>query len=86
MIIGHYKIGRYHAIIKKIYEDGMISYETQFSDENDLQLSIDAMEYSIGKLTGLATKHPSVMARYEVIRGKEAIAKELENAPEPSEM
>ena len=77
MQIGKYKIGRYHAIIKKIYEDGTVHYETSFSDEMDLFQSVYAIRSCIGKLIGIATDNPRVLVGMEIIRGKENIAKEL---------
>lgn len=78
MQIGKYRIGRYHAIIKKFYEDGSTDYEVYFASQEDLQYSISAIERCIGKLVGFATDNPRVLINYEVIRGKEAIRRELE--------
>lgn len=77
MQVGEYKIGRYHAIIKKLYEDGSIEYETRFNDEADLQESLFAMERCKGKLVGIATDSPKILKDYEAIRGKDAIIAEL---------
>lgn len=76
--IGKYKIGRYHAIIKKTYEDGTIDYETSFSDKNDLYKSVFAIESCIGKLIGIATDNPKVLTDMTVIIGKEKIINELD--------
>jgi antitoxin component YwqK of YwqJK toxin-antitoxin module len=78
MKVNKYKIGRYHAIIKKIYEDGSISYETQFSDSTDLSESVYAIRNCIGELVGIATDNPRVLKDCIVITGKENIIKELE--------
>jgi hypothetical protein len=77
MQVGDHKIGRYHAIIKKIYEDGSVDYETRFNDEADLQESLYAMEHCKGRLVGIATDNPKVLVDYKAIRGKEAIQAEL---------
>lgn len=77
MQIGKYKIGKYHVIIKKIYEDGSADYETNFVSEKDLQESVFAINRCIGKKVGLATDNPKILANYEVIRGKESIRQEL---------
>ncbi len=77
MQIGNYKIGRYHAIIKKFYEDGSIDYETRFNDEADLQESLFAIQCCIGRLVGTATDHPKVLTGCEAIRGRKAIEAEL---------
>lgn len=77
MKVGQYQIGRYHAIIKKMYADNSVLYETRFSDEDDLQQSVYAIASCVGKLTGIATSNPQTLTGYEVIRGKEAIIKEL---------
>lgn len=78
MKIGNYQIGRYHAIIKKVYEDGSVSYETSFSDACDLMESVHAMELCVGKKVGIATDNPKKLVRYSVIRGKNNIMEELE--------
>lgn len=77
MKIGEYQIGRYHAIIKKTYEDGSVDYETRFSDEADLTESVVAIKECIGHLVGTATDNPRVLTDMVVIRGKEDIIKEL---------
>lgn len=78
MKVGKYQIGRYHAIIKKEYEDGSIDYETSFSDAEDLQKSVYAINKCIGHICGTATDNPKVLTGMSVIRGKENIIKELE--------
>lgn len=78
MKVGEYQIGRYHAIIKKIYEDGTYDYETSFSSEADLMESVIALRHCVGQVIGLATKTPQKLVDMTVIRGKEAITKELE--------
>lgn len=78
MKVNNYQIGRYHAIIKKIYEDDSIDYETSFSSEVDLMKSAIGISQCIGKLVGIATDNPKVLKSYTVIRGKEEIIKELE--------
>lgn len=75
--VGSYQIGRYHAIIKKYYEDGSVEYETQFSDEEDLNKSLIAIHLSQGKMVGIGTDNPKILTGYEKIRGKEEIIKEL---------
>ena len=77
MKIGNYKIGRYHGIIKKMYEDGSFDYETSFSDAADLMQSVYAIHNCIGKMVGIATDNPRVLVDMAVIRGKENIIKEL---------
>lgn len=77
MKIGKYQIGRYHAIIKKEYEDGTFDYETSFSDENDLCQSVFAIKNCIGKTVGIATDNPKILVACSVIRGKENITQEL---------
>lgn len=77
MKVGKYKIGRFHAIIKKIYEDGSIGYETQFSDNADLMESVYAIRQCIGERVGIATDNPRILSAMSVIRGKENIIKEL---------
>lgn len=78
MKVGDYKIGRYHGIIKKIYKDGSVDYETDFSDEEDIKGSIYALRSCVGQLIGRATDNPRVLVDITVIRGKENIIKELE--------
>ena len=78
MKVGKFQIGRYHAIIKKEYEDGSVDYETRFSDQADLMESVHAIRLCIGELVGTATKNPKVLKNMSVIRGKENIIKELE--------
>ena len=77
MKVGEYQIGRYHAIIKKIYEDGSIDYETSFSDYEDLMKSVWAIKQCIGKMCGIATENPKKLKEMKVIRGKEDIIQEL---------
>lgn len=80
MKIGNYQIGRYHGIIKKMYEDGSFDYETSFSDAADLMQSVYAIHNyigKIGKMVGIATDNPRVLVDMTVIRGKENIIKEL---------
>ena len=84
MKIGKYQIGRYHAIIKKIYEDDSVLYETSFSSNADLMESVYAIRRCIGTLTGIATDDPKVLKDMEVIRGKENIIKELEPKEDPT--
>lgn len=78
MQVGKYKIGRFHAIIKKIYEDGSVSYETNFISRADLTESIVALRACIGHKIGLATDNPQVLTGIKVIYGKQDIIKELE--------
>lgn len=77
MKVGKYQIGRYHAIIKKYYEDGEHTYETSFSDKNDLMLSVSAIAANVGKVTGRLTDNPQKLVKYEIYRGKEKIINEL---------
>lgn len=77
MKVGKYQIGRYHAIIKKVYEDGSVDYETSFTDRADLMESVYAIRSCIGDLVGTATDNPKVLKDMSVIRGKEEIIKEL---------
>lgn len=78
MKVGKYQIGRFHAIIKKIYKDGTIDYETQFSSNADLMGSVCAVRQCVGEIVGIATDSPKVLSAMSVIRGKENIIKELE--------
>lgn len=78
MKVGAFQIGRYHAIIKKIYADGSVEYETSFSDQADLMESVLCMNRCIGKRVGLATDSPKVLLDIQVIRGKQEISRELE--------
>lgn len=78
MKIGKYQIGRFHAIIKEIYEDGSINYETQFSSNSDLMESVYAIRQCVGEVVGIATDNPKILSSMSVIRGKENIIKELE--------
>lgn len=80
MKVGKFQIGRYHAIIKKEYDDGSVDYETSFSDQNDLMKSVYAIQLCIGKLVGTATDNPKVLKDMSVIRGKENIIKELKGS------
>lgn len=77
MQIGKYKIGRYHAIIKEIYEDGSKSYETIFSSKEDLKQSEIALYECIGKTVGIATEHPRILKDIQIITGKDKIVREL---------
>lgn len=79
MKVGKYQIGQYHAIIKKIYEDGSVDYETSFSDSSDFAESVHANQYCIGQMIGVATDTPKKLVGMAVIRGKEEIIKELGN-------
>lgn len=78
MKIGNYQIGRYHAIIKAIYEDNSVYYETSFSSESDLMKSVSAYNHLIGQVVGQATENPRKLVDFNIIRGKENIIKELE--------
>ncbi len=78
MKVGNYQIGRYHAIIKKRYEDGSVDYETSFSDREDLVESVCCLRMCMGKTVGLATADPKVLTGVEVIRGKQDIIEELQ--------
>lgn len=73
-----FQIGRYHAIIKKSYEDGSVDYETSFSDRADLMESVYCLMLCIGKKVGIATDTPKILTEVQVIRGKQAIIQELE--------
>lgn len=75
--IGKYKIGRYHAIIKKTYEDGSFDYETSFSSEEDLLESVYAIRGCIGQTIGSLTDEPKVLTGMEIIKGKLDIENEL---------
>lgn len=77
MKVGKYQIGRYHAIIKKVYEDGSVDYETSFTDRADLMESVYAIRSCVGNLVGTITDNPKVLKDMSVIRGKEEIIKEL---------
>lgn len=77
MKVGKYQIGRYHAILRKDYEDGTYDYETRFTDEDDIYQSLRALTMCIGNEVGICTEHPKVLTGVNLIRGKEAIEKEL---------
>lgn len=77
MKIGSYQIGRYHAIIKKFYEDGSHDYETSFSNQADLMESVYAIKRCIGTLVGTATDNPKMLTDITIIKGKENIENEL---------
>lgn len=78
MKVGNYQIGRYHAIIKKTYEDGTFDYETSFTDKEDIDYSFFCIMRCIGELVGTATPNPRVLKGAVIIRGKEEIIKELQ--------
>ena len=73
---GH-KIGRYHAIVKKMYADGSHDYETDFCSRADLLETVAALNRCVGKTVGIATDTPRVLAGYQVIRGRDAINREI---------
>lgn len=79
MKVGGYQIGRYHAIIKKIYEDGSVDYETSFSDRNDFYESMSALFSCRNKKVGHGSDNPRILKEVIAIRGKERIIRELEN-------
>lgn len=77
MKVGEFQIGRYHAIIRKSYEDGSVDYETSFPTcrfNGKCVLS----EVVYREMVGLATDTPKVLTGVQVIRGKENIVRELE--------
>ena len=76
MKIGQYQIGRFHAIIRKEYEDGSVQYETSFSDMDDYMCSVNACLANIGKFCGYGENRKKLTA-VRVIRGKENIHLEL---------
>lgn len=80
MMVHGYKVGQYPAIIKKFYEDGSVSYETDFTSAADLIESVNALIACIGHLCGVATAHPAVLKTIEIIYGKERIEMELKIA------
>lgn len=80
MKVGKYQIGRYHAIIKKTYEDGSIAYETSFTDQRDLAESVAALKSCVGMVLGKGVKNPKKLIRVNVIRGADAIREELNRA------
>ena len=82
MKVGKYQIGRYHAIIKNIYEDGSVYYETSFSSKEDLTESVLAIKACIGKVLGIGGDNPKRLIGMRVIRGEDAIREELTNAQE----
>lgn len=85
MKIGDYQVGRYHAIIKKVYEDGSVDYETSFSDRNDFYESMSALLYCRNKKVGLGSDNPQVLKKVIAIRGKEKIIRELGNQTRASQ-
>lgn len=80
MMVHGYKVGKYPAIIKKFHEDGLVSYETDFTSAADLIESVNALIACIGHLCGVATAHPAVLKTIEIIYGKERIEMELKIA------
>lgn len=82
MKVGKYQIGRYHAIIKKTYEDGSIAYETSFTDQRDLAESVMALKSCVGMVLGKGGKNPKKLIQVNVIRGADAIREELTKAQE----
>ena len=77
MKVGKYQIGRYHGIIKKIYEDGTYDYETRFSDKNDFMQSARAISSFLGDYVGLCTSDPKKLVSYRYFIGKDKIIEEL---------
>lgn len=75
MQIGKYKLGRYHGIIEKKWNDNTYSYETDFSSENDLMKSVYAIEQCVGKICGVATDNPKILSDFKVYRGPKAVEK-----------
>lgn len=80
MMVHGYKVGEYPAIIKKFHEDGLVTYETDFTDAADLIESVNALITCIGHLCGTATEHPAVLKTLEVIYGLDRIEVELKIA------
>lgn len=80
MMVHGFEVGRYPAIIRKRYEDGMTEYETDFSSDADLIESVNALIACIGHLCGVATAHPAVLKTIEIIYGQERIEMELKIA------
>lgn len=80
MMVHGYKVGRYPAIIRKRYEDGVTEYETDFSSDVDLIESVNALIACIGQMCGMETDHPAVLKTLEVVHGKERIEAELKIA------
>ena len=76
--IGKYQIGRYHSIIKKIYVDNSIDYETNFSSSADFYESFRAIKSFVGSLVGIYTENPRFLKDLVIISGMENIIKELE--------
>lgn len=77
MKVGKYQIGRYHGIVKKIYEDGTYDYETRFSDKNDFMQSVRVISFLLGDYVGLANPNPKKLVSYQLFIGKDKIIKEL---------
>lgn len=48
MKVGTYQIGWYYGIIKKLYKDGSVDYETSFTSQDDLMQSVYAMRRCCG--------------------------------------
>lgn len=86
MKIGNYILGRYHSVIEKKWEDGSLTYETNFTSEADLGESVRAIDSCIGLVCGIATDKPMRLVGMNVYRGKEAVKvlKSLGNIKEKS--
>jgi len=75
MQIGKYKLGRYHAIIEKKWEDDTYTYETDFISKKDLLESIYAIGYCIRNKIPCGMDNPMKIIDINVYRGKEAVEK-----------
>lgn len=80
MNVGKYTIGKYHAIIKKVYDDGSVDYETNFTSLYDLAESLGAYSICLNTMIGIATDNPKVLFGYHVIYGIDNIIAELGGA------
>ncbi|RFZ75568.1 hypothetical protein DS742_28310 [Lacrimispora amygdalina] len=75
MQIGNYKLGRYHAIIEKTWEDATCTYETDFISKADLQESISAIRYCLINGIKCGMDNHMKMIGMKVYKGKEAVEK-----------
>lgn len=80
MNVGKYTIGKYRAIIKKIYEDGSFDYETYFTSSSDLRASVSTLRRCVNTIIGLATDNPRLLVDYSVIYGLDNVIAELGGA------
>ena len=77
MEIGGYKVGQYHAIIRKEFADGSVHYETSFRGAEDLKESFYAIHQCVGGEVWIRHGETKILTKVRIIQGKEAIEQEL---------